>query len=72
MKSGLLNPTEKDRILSSLFGYHAICELKNNKTHIMIGIQNNQIVNVELEKSINNNKKINKQLINLSEIINNY
>jgi len=66
------NPTEKDRIISSLFGYHAVCELKKNRTHIMIGIQNNQIVNVELEESINNDKEINKELINLSSIINNY
>ena len=66
------NPTEKDRINSSLLGYHAVNELIKNKTHIMIGIQKDQIVNIDLEESINNNKEIDKELIKLSSTINNY
>ena len=47
-------------------------ELIKNKTHIMIGIQKDQIVNIDLEESINNNKEIDKELIKLSSTINNY
>ena len=66
------SPSKKDRIISSLFGYHAVKELINNKTRIIIGLKNEKIVNVNLEESIKNKKKINSELIGLSNYINNY
>ena len=66
------SPSEKDRVYSTLFGYHAVLEIINNRSGIMIGVQNDKIVNIDLEKVISNKKKINKELINLSKYINNY
>ena len=66
------SPSKKDRITGSLFGYHAINELINNKKNIMIGLKNEKIVNINLEESIKNKKKINSKLIDLSNFINNY
>ena len=66
------SPSEKDRVYSALFGYHAVLEIINDRSGIMIGVQNDKIVNIDLEKVISNKKKINKELINLSKYINNY
>ena len=66
------SPSKKDRITGSLFGYHAINELINNKKNLMIGVKNEKIVNINLEESIKNKKKINSKLIDLSNFINNY
>ena len=52
------SPTAADRILASRLGCHAILALLDGQRNIMIGMQNNEIVHIPLNKAIQNKKDI--------------
>ena len=66
------SPCEKDRINSSLFGYYSVNEIIKKGKSKMIGIINDKVTFLDLEKSIKTKKEINKNLFKITEIINNY
>ena len=66
------SPCEKDRINSSLFGYYSVNEIIKKGKSKMIGIINDKVTFLDLEKSIKTKKEIDKELFKITEIINNY
>lgn len=66
------SPCEKDRINSSLFGYYSVNEITKKGKSKMIGITNDKVTFLDLEKSIKTKKEIDKDLFKITEIINNY
>lgn len=59
------SPSANDRILASRMGTAAIEALMEGQRNVMIGIQNNEIVNVPFHKAIKNQKNINRELLNV-------
>ena len=62
-------PTAYDRILASRLGVAAIEALKEGQRNVMIGIKNDQIVYVPIEKAIKINKPIDRELINVLTVL---
>ena len=62
-------PTAYDRILSSRLGVAAIEALKDGQRNIMVGIKNNEIVYVPFNKAIKMDKPIDKELINVLQVL---
>ncbi len=63
------SPSAMDRVLASRLGNAAVNALLNKKTNVMIGIVNKEIVFTPFEKAIKHHIRINKELINLAEIL---
>ena len=59
------SPTAQDRILSSRLGVAAIEALKDGQRNIMIGVKDDKIVHVPINKAIHIDKPIDKELINV-------
>lgn len=62
-------PTAYDRILSSRLGVAAIEALKDGQRNIMVGIKNNEIAYVPFNKAIKMDKPIDKELINVLQVL---
>ena len=62
------SPSCYDRVLASRLGVAAIEALLDRQTGVMIGITNNQISKVELDKAIKMNNDINLELLKVAEI----
>ncbi|MBO7498380.1 MAG: 6-phosphofructokinase [Bacteroidaceae bacterium] len=62
-------PTAQDRILASRLGVAAIDALKEGQRNVMIGIKNDQIVYVPIERAIKINKPIDRELINVLTVL---
>jgi len=58
------SPTAQDRILASRMGAAAIDALLDDQRNVMIGVKNDEIVNVPFSKAIKNDKPINSELLN--------
>lgn len=58
-------PSAYDRILASRFGYASIEALKEGQRNVMIGISNDEIVYVPIQRAIKKNKPIDRELINV-------
>ncbi|MGE4567681.1 MAG: 6-phosphofructokinase [Bacteroidales bacterium] len=63
------SPSAQDRITASRMGAAAVEALLDNQKAVMIGIQNNEIVQVPLNKSIKLHKAISPQFISFAESI---
>ena len=63
------SPSAQDRITASRMGAAAVEALLDNQKAVMIGIQNNEIVQVPLNKSIKLHKAISPQFITFAESI---
>jgi len=50
-------------------GVKAVELLIDGKSNLMVGIQNNQMVPVELEKAIKENVKMNKEILRIADIM---
>lgn len=57
------SPTAHDRILASRMGAAAIDALLDDQRSVMIGVKNDEIVNVPFTKAIKNDKPINAELV---------
>ncbi|MBO5819676.1 MAG: 6-phosphofructokinase [Bacteroidales bacterium] len=62
-------PTAYDRILSSRLGVAAIEALKDGQRNVMVGIKNNEIAYVPFNKAIKMDKPIDKELINVLQVL---
>lgn len=62
-------PTAADRILASRLGYASIEALKEGQRNVMIGVQNNQIVYIPIQRAIKMNKPIDRELIDVLNVL---
>ena len=62
-------PTANDRILASRLGVAAIEALKDGQRNIMVGVKNDQIVYVPFNKAIRIDKPIDRELINVLNVL---
>ena len=62
-------PTAQDRILASRLGVAAIDALKDGQRNIMVGVKNDQIVYVPFNKAIRIDKPIDRELINVLNVL---
>lgn len=62
------SPTASDRVLATRMGVAAVEALMDGQRNVMIGIQNDQIVNVPFSKAIKNDKPLNRDLLNALRI----
>jgi len=63
------SPSSFDRVLASRMGVYAVDSLINGLSNIMIGIKDDEIVHVEIDKAITSRGEINKDLIRVFDII---
>ncbi len=63
------SPTAYDRILASRMGVAAIDALLDEQRSIMIGIVNDEIVNVPFTKAIKDDKPVNENLVGVLQIL---
>ncbi len=57
------SPSAKDRILATRMGVAAVDALLDGQRNVMIGIQNEELVNVSFTKAIKNDKPIDRDLL---------
>ena len=62
-------PSCFDRVLASRMGVKAVELLIDGKSNLMVGIQNSQMVAVDLEKAIKEHHKMNKEILRIAEIM---
>ena len=63
------NPTYFDRVLASRMGVHAVEALLAGNSNVMIGIKNQELVQVGLDVAIKQNPDINRNLLRIAEIV---
>ena len=63
------SPTATDRILASRLGNAAIEALLEGQRNIMVGVQNDEVVNVPFVKAIKKDKPINRELLNTLRVL---
>jgi len=63
------SPSAFDRVTASRMGTAAIEALMDDQKSIMIGLVNNEIVNVPLNKTVKLHKDVNRDLLRLTEIL---
>ncbi len=57
------SPTAQDRILATRMGVAAVDALLDGQRNVMVGIQNEELVNVSFTKAIKNDKPIDRDLL---------
>ena len=62
-------PSAYDRILASRLGYASIEALLEGQRNIMVGISNDEIVYVPIQRAIKMDKPINKELIDVLAVL---
>jgi 6-phosphofructokinase 1 len=62
-------PTANDRILASRLGVAAIEALKDGQRNVMVGVKHDQIVYVPFNKAIRIDKPIDRELINVLNVL---
>lgn len=63
------SPSAADRVLASHLGYAAVNALLAGKTNVMVGIVNKEVVFTPFEKAIKHHQEINKNLLELAEVL---
>ena len=63
------SPTAHDRILASRLGVAAIEALKEGQRNVMVGLKNDQIVYVPINRAVRYDKPIDKELIKVLSIL---
>lgn len=63
------SPTANDRILASRLGNAAIDALLEGQRNIMVGVQNDVVVNIPFIKAIKKDKPINRELLNTLRVL---
>lgn len=62
-------PSAFDRILASRLGYASIEALKEGQRNVMVGISNDQIVYIPIDRAIKKDKPIDRELINVLAVL---
>ena len=63
------SPTATDRLLASRLGYYAVIALKNGKSDIMVGWQNNSITYIPLLETWEKKKPLDAELMKIYRIL---
>ncbi len=63
------SPTAFDRVLASRLGVQAVKSLLEGKSQIMIGFENRDTVEIEIEKAIKHHTKPNMKLLELVDVL---
>ena len=63
------SPSSFDRVLASRMGVHAVDCLISNKSKVMVGIIDDKMVNVPIEKAIKGGQQLDKDLVRVCDII---
>ncbi len=63
------SPSCFDRVLASKLGVKAVENLLDGKSNVMVGIINNKIVLTNIEKAIESERDINRELLRISDIL---
>jgi 6-phosphofructokinase 1 len=63
------SPSAFDRVTASRFGVAAVEALLDDQKSIMIGLSNNEIVHVPLNKTVKLHKDVNRELLELADIL---
>ncbi len=63
------SPSCFDRVLASRLGVRAVELLLDGKTNLMVGIINNEIETIEMEKAVKGRHEIDKELLRVSDIM---
>ena len=63
------SPTSFDRVLASRMGVHAVDCLISNKSKVMVGIIDDKMVTVPMEKAIKGGQQLDKDLVRVCDII---
>lgn len=63
------SPSCFDRVLASRLGVKAVELLIDNKSNLMVGLRDNEVVATDLEKAIKGQHSINKELLRVSDIM---
>jgi 6-phosphofructokinase 1 len=63
------SPSCFDRVLASRLGVGAVDALMEGKSHIMIGVNHKEVVQVPFDIAINGKKKIDEKLIRVADIM---
>ena len=63
------SPSAKDRVIASRMGVAAVEAILSGKKAVMIGVSNDKIVEVPLNKTVKMNKSVDKDLVRLTENI---
>jgi len=62
-------PSAADRILASRLGYASIVALKEGQRNIMVGIDDDQIVYVPIDRAVKKDKQVDKELIDVLGVL---
>ena len=62
-------PSALDRILASRMGVAAIQALKEGQRNIMIGVDNDEMVNIPIAQAVKKDKPIGEELINVLAVL---
>ncbi|MGB4666411.1 MAG: 6-phosphofructokinase, partial [Bacteroidales bacterium] len=63
------NPTLRDRLNASRMGYNAVKSIMIGDDKIMIGIMNERIVKIPLERAVKNFKGVDKDLLEMMYVL---
>ncbi len=63
------SPTCQDRLLASRMGYHAVESLIEGRYNIFVGILNNKMHYIPLEKAVKNKSKINDEWMHIIKVL---
>jgi len=63
------SPSCQDRVLSSRLGHSAVEALLTGKSNVALGLTNGTVNFTSFDDAINKAKKLNKELINMAEIL---
>lgn len=63
------SPTAFDRVLASQMGHEAVKAILAGRKNEMVGVVNRKVVLTAFEKAIKHHQKINRELLDLSEIL---
>ena len=62
-------PSAFDRILASRLGYASIEAIKEGQRNVMVGISNDQITYVPIDRAVKKDKPIDRELINVLAVL---
>ena len=63
------SPSCADRVLASRLGYGAVVGLMNGENKVMVGMRSNKVVYTPIEEAIKKHNEIDKNLLEISEIL---
>ncbi len=63
------HPSCFDRVLASRLGVKAVENILDGKSNVMVGLINNKIVETDIEKAIQSEHDINRELLRISDIL---